>query len=317
MEKVIITAAVTGGDTTPSQSPYLPITPREISEEAVRCAEAGAAIVHVHARDPKTGQPDSRLELFDEIFSLIRARSDVVVSPTTGGNATMTLQERMRVIPKCRPEIATFNLGTMNYSTHFIAESYARKDIQFKFDWEREYHAGSKDAVFRNSFADLEFVAATFREHGVKPECEAYDLGMLYNAAYLLDRGLLQKPIHLQFVLGVLGGARADCRVLQFLKGTADELFGANGYTWSAVGAGYPQEFHIAAQAMLLGGHVRVGMEDNLKVRRGELARSNADLVDVAVQLSRLLDRELATPDDARRMLGLKGSDKVVRKRPS
>lgn len=312
MEKIIITAALTGGDTTPSQSPYLPITPEQIANEAVRCAEAGAAIVHVHTRDPKTGQPSSRLELFEEIFELIRARSDVVISPTTGGNATMTLEERMRVIPEFKPEIATFNLGTMNYSTHFIAESYARRDMQFKFAWEREYHAGSKGAVFRNTFADLEFVAATFREHGVKPECEAYDLGMLYNAAYLLDRGLLQKPIHLQFVLGVLGGARADCRVLQFLKGTADELFGSDGYSWSAVGAGYPQEFHIAAQAMLLGGNVRVGMEDNLKVRRGELAKSNAELVDVAVKLSQLLDREVAGPDDARRILGLKGSGKVV-----
>lgn len=310
MEKVIITAAITGGDTTPTQSPYLPITPRQIAHEAIRCAEAGAAIVHVHARNPSTGEPESRLERFEEIFELIRARSDVVVSPTTGGNATMSLEERLQIIPALKPEIATFNLGSMNYSTHFIAESYARRGVQFKFEWEREYHLGSKGAIFRNTFADLELVAQTFREHDVKPECEAYDLGMLYNAAYLLDRGLLQKPLHLQFVLGVLGGARADCRVLHFMKDTADQLFGAREYTWSAVGAGYPQEFQIAAQALVLGGHVRVGMEDNLKISRGELAKSNAELVDVAVKLGRLLGRDIATPEEARRILDLRSAGK-------
>lgn len=311
MEKLIITAAVTGGDTTPSQSPYLPITPKEIAEEAIRCANAGASIVHVHARDPETGRPDSRGELFAEIFSRIKERSDVIICPTTGGNATMTLEERLQLIPRFRPEMATFNLGTMNYSTHFIAESYERREKSFKYEWEREYHHQSKDAIFRNTFADLELFASTFKEQEVKPECEAYDLGMLYTAAYLLERGFLSKPIQLQFVLGVLGGARAEAGVLHFLKSTADDLFGKHDYTWSAVGAGYPNEFHIAAQAIILGGNVRVGMEDNLKVSKNELAKSNAELVEKTVSLSRLLDREIADPDQTRRILGLKGADRV------
>jgi uncharacterized protein (DUF849 family) len=311
-EKCIITAAVTGGDTVPSQTPYLPITPKEIADEAVRSVDAGAAIVHVHARDPDTGEPSSRLELFEEIMTSIKERTDAVIVPTTGGNAAMSLEERLRVIPKFKPEMATFNMGSMNYAAHFIAESYDRRGKEFKYDWERPYLESTKDAVFKNTFQDLEYIIGLMHENDVKPECEIYDLGMIYNTAYLLEKKILREPLQIQFVLGVLGAARAEPGVLQYFKTVADEQFGRNSYTWSVIGAGYPQEFHIAAQSIILGGNVRVGMEDNLKVEKDRYATSNAELVEKASKLVRLLDRDLATPDEARKILGLKGKDKVA-----
>jgi uncharacterized protein (DUF849 family) len=310
-EKCIITAAVTGGDTVPSQSPHIPITPQEIADEAVRCAEAGAAVVHVHARDPETGEPSSRLELFEEILTSIKKRSDAVICPTTGGNASMTLEERLRQLPKFKPEMATFNMGSMNYAAHFIVESYDRRGKTFKHEWERPYLESTKDAVFKNTFQDLEYIINLMNENDVKPECEIYDLGMLYNTAYLVEKKILQKPLQIQFVLGVLGGARAEPGVLYWLKGVADEQFGRNEYTWSTIGAGYPQEFHLGAMSVIMGGNVRVGMEDNLRVERKKYAKSNAEMVEKIVKIIELLDREIATPDDARRILGLKGKDKV------
>lgn len=310
-DRCIITAAVTGGDVVPSQSRYLPITPQQIADEAVRCAEAGAAVVHVHARDPMTGRPSSDVDLFGEIMSSIKARCDAVVCPTTGGNPTMTLEERLRVIPRFRPEMATLNMGSMNYSLHFLVESYERRGREFSHDWERPYLEGTRGAVFTNTFADLEHVVRVMSDNVVKPECEVYDLGMIYNVEYLLRQGLLKPPIQLQFVLGVLGGVRADLDVLLFLHRVAEERLAASGYTWSVIGAGYPQEFRLAALAVLLGGNVRVGMEDNLKIDMDTLARSNAELVEKAVSIVRALDREPATPTEARAILGLKGPDKV------
>jgi uncharacterized protein (DUF849 family) len=310
-EKCIITAAVTGGDTVPSQSPYIPITPKEIADEAVRCAEAGAAVVHIHARDPETGEPSSRIELFEEILTSIKERSDVVICPTTGGNAAMSLEERLRLLPRFKPEMATFNMGTMNYPAHFILESYDRKGKTFKYDWERPYLESTKGAVFRNTFEDLEYIIGLMKENEVKPECEIYDLGMIYNTAYLVKKEILQGPLQIQFVLGILGGVAAEPGVLQYLKGVADEQFGKDRYTWSIIGAGYPQEFHLAALSIIMGGNVRVGMEDNLRVERGTYAKSNAELVEKTVKIMRLLDREPATPKDARNTLGLKGKEKV------
>jgi len=310
-DKCIITAAVTGGDVTPSQAPYLPITPREIVDEAVRCAEAGAAVVHVHARDPVTGQPSSRLDLFEEILTGIKSRSDVIVCPTTGGNASMTLDERMAILPRFKPEMATFNTGSMNYSTHFIVESYDRRGKTFQRDWERGYHESSRDSVFKNSFRDLERTLELMRDNEVKPECEIYDLGMIFNAAFLVSRGVLPKPLRIQFVLGVLGGAKADLSVLHYLKNVADTEFGAGQYTWSVVGAGYPQGFHLGALALLMGGSIRVGMEDNPKLGRDRFALSNADLVGKAREIVRALDKEVASAGEARTILGLKGLDRV------
>ena len=310
-DKCIITAAVTGGDTVPSQSPYLPITPKEIADEAVRCAEAGAAVVHVHARDPETGEPSSGLELFEEILTSIKGKSDVVICPTTGGNALMSLEERLRLLPKFKPEMATFNMGTMNYPAHFIVESYDRRGKTFKYEWERPYLESTKDAIFKNSFQDLEYIIELMNENDVKPECEIYDLGMIYNTAYLVKKKILQKPLQIQFVLGVLGGASAEPGVLHYLKGIADEQFGKEQYTWSIIGAGYPQEFHLAALAAIMGGNIRVGMEDNLRIGRDQYAKSNAELVEKAVKITQLLDREIANPDDARHILNLKGKEKV------
>lgn len=310
-QKRIITAAVTGGDSVPSQCPYIPITPKEIADEAVRCAESGAAVVHIHARDPDTGQPSSRLDLFQEIITSIKERTDAIICPTTGGNVTMTLEERLAIIPKFKPEMATFNMGSMNYTTHFIVESFDRRKKEFKYDWERPYLESTKDAIFANSFQSLEYIVQLMSENEVKPECEIYDLGMLYNTAYFVDKGLLTKPLQIQFVLGVLGGARADLGVLQYLKSVADEIFGKGEFTWSTIGVGYPQEFHLGTLSILMGGNIRVGMEDNFRVTWDRRVESNAELVDKAVQIVKLMDYEVATPEDARRILGLKGKDKV------
>ncbi len=307
----IITAAVTGGDIVPSQAPYLPITPREIADEAVRCAEAGAAVVHVHAREPKTGEASSRLDLFEEILTSIKQRSDVVICPTTGGNASMTIEERLGLLPRFKPEMATFNMGSMNYSSHFIAESFQRRGKTFKYEWEKPYLESTKDDVFRNTFHDLEYIIKLMDENNIKPECEIYDLGMIYNTAYLVQSKLLRKPLQIQFVLGVLGGAKAELGILQYLKSVADEQFGRDEYTWSTIGVGYPHEFYLGTLSIMMGGNIRVGMEDNLKVERNRYAKSNAELVEKAVTIIEILDREVATPDDARRILGLKGKDKV------
>jgi uncharacterized protein (DUF849 family) len=309
--KCIITAAVTGGDTVPSQAPYLPITPKEIANEAIMCAEAGAAVVHIHVRNPKTGEPSSNIELFEEILTTIKARSDVVICPTTGGNASMTLEERLMILPKFKPEMATFNMGSMNYAAHFIVESFDRRSKAFKYEWERPYLESTKDAVFKNTFRDLDYIVKLMDENEVKPECEIYDLGMIYNTAYLVERKILKRPLQIQFVLGVLGGARAELGVLQYMKSVADEQFGKNEYTWSTIGVGYPQEFYLGTLSILMGGNIRVGMEDNLRIDRNKYAKSNAEIVEKAAKIIRLLDREIATPDDARRILGLKGKGKV------
>ncbi len=310
-DKCIITAAVIGGNTYPSQSPYLPITPEEIANEAVRCAEAGAAVVHIHAREPETGKPSSKLELFEEILTSIKGRSDVIICPTTGGHASMTLEERLRVIPRFKPEMATFNLGSMNFSSHFLVESYDRRGKPFKYDWERSYLEATKDAVFKNTFQDMEHALKLMDENEVKPECEIYDLGMIHNADYLVKRGLLRKPLQIQFVLGVLGGARAELSVLHYLKSVTDEQFGKDGYTWSTIGIGYPQEFYLGTLSILMGGNIRVGMEDNVKIRKDTYAKSNAELVEKAVRIIQVLDQEPASSDEARQILGLKGKEKV------
>lgn len=311
MQKVIVTAAVTGGDVVPSQNPYLPITPQEIADEAIRSVEAGAAVVHVHARDPKTGEPSADPDLFEEIMVSIKQRSDVIICPTTGGNPTMTIEERMRILPRFKPEMATMNSGTMNYAIHFIPRSFDKRKKVFQHEWERPYLEESKHSVFRNTFGDMEYILKLMDENNIKPEVEVYDLGMIHNAAFLVREGLLKKPLQIQFVLGVLGGAPTELRTLHFLKESADNEFGKDGYTFSTIGAGYPHEFHLGAMSLLMGGNVRVGMEDNFKVSRDTLAKSNAELVEKMVNIARSLDFEIASPSDARRILQLKGKDMV------
>lgn len=303
-EKLIITAALTGAITVPTQTRHLPITPEQLAADAIACVKAGAAAVHVHARDPQNGRPSSDPELFGQIVTRIKAGCDAIIGITTGGGMGMTPEERLRTIPRYQPELASFNLGSINFSIHPVARRYKHED--YRFDWEQGYIEGTKDFIFRNTFGDMEVFAKTMREHNTRPEFEAYDVGHLYNLQFLVKSGLVSPPFWIQFVLGVLGGLAATPEDLIVMKQTADRLFGAENYRWSVIGVGYPAEFHMAAMAIMLGGHVRVGLEDNIFVRRRELA-TNAQLVQKVVRMAQEFEREVATPDEARAMLGLKG----------
>jgi len=308
VEKVIISAAITGGMTVPGQSAAIPITPDEIIESAVGAHEAGATIVHLHVREPASGKPSSDIGLFREVVSGIKERCDVIVQPTTGGGKGMSLEERSAVLPELQPEMATFNTGSFNFGLFPIAERGNPKDFE---DWEVDYLEGTRDYIFRNTFADMERVCAMFRESGAKPELEAYDVGHLYNIKYLVDKDLLDTPVHVQFVLGVMGANAATIDQFMHMRRTAMDLFGED-FTWSAAGVGYPAEYHLAATCLMLGGHVRVGLEDNLRVSRAKRAETNAELVEKAVALAAIFDREPATPDEAREAFGLKGRSAVT-----
>lgn len=286
--------------TVPGQSSAIPITPEEIIDSAVKAHEAGAAIVHVHVREPETGRPVADLGLFKEVLAGIGERCNAIVQPTTGGGVGMTIEERARVLTQCRPEMASFNTGSFNFG---IFQVHHRPEMA---PWEIEYLESTRDYVFRNTFKDMYRLAELFREAGTKPELEAYDVGHLSNIAHLLEQGLLDIPFHVQFVLGVLGANAGTIEQLLHMRQTAFTLFGAGAFTWSTAGIGYPAEFHLAATALMLGGHVRVGLEDNLRVSADRRAHSNAELVEKAVTLVPLLDRELATADEARAILGLR-----------
>jgi uncharacterized protein (DUF849 family) len=299
--KVCISCAITGGMTVPSQSAAIPVTPEQIVDSAVAAHAAGAAIVHVHVRDPATGRPAADLGLFVEVIDAIRSACDVIVQPTTGGGVGMTVDERARVVAECRPELATFNTGSFNFGLFEVAH---RPEMAA---WEIDYLESTRDYIFKNTFADMYRMAELFREAGTKPEFEVYDLGHLYNLSHLAEHGLIDFPIHVQFVLGVLGANGASVEQLLHMHRTAQTLFGGGSFTWSVAGVGYPGEFHLAATALMTGGHVRVGLEDNLRVSRAKRAGSNAELVEKAVELSALLDRDPATSDETRAILGLRG----------
>jgi uncharacterized protein (DUF849 family) len=298
---VFCSCAITGGMSVPGQSAAIPVTPEEIVDSAVDAARAGAAIVHVHVRDPETGRPSADLGLFREVLAGIGERSDAIVQPTSGGGTGMTIDERARAVAECRPEMATFNCGSFNFG---IFHAKVRPEMA---PWEVEYLAATRDYVFRNTFQDIYRLAEIFREAGTKPEYEVYDIGHLYNLHHLAEQGLVDFPIHVQFVLGVLGANAASIDQLVNMRRTADELFGARGYTWSAAGVGYPGQFHLAATALIMGGHMRVGLEDNLRLSLSRRAESNAQLVEKAMLLAPLLDREPLPPDGARAVLGLPG----------
>lgn len=306
MNKLIITASLTGSDVIPSQSPYLPITPDEIAEEAVRCWEAGAAVVHIHARNSQDGHPISDPEVFGQIAGKIKAKTDLVICVTTGGGFGMTVQERAAVVPILKPEMASLSLGSINFGLF----PSVKRIKEFRFDWEQEFLEGTRDFVFKNTFADIEGLSKMMVQEDTKPELEIYDVGHLYNLSYLVRKGYLKLPAHLQFVMGVMGGISNNIDDFLYLKRTADRLFGDN-YTWSVIGIGYPAAFQLGSIACMLGGHVRVGMEDNLRITNESLAKSNAELVDKMIRLAREFDREPATPEEVRQILGLKGLDKV------
>jgi uncharacterized protein (DUF849 family) len=300
-DKVIITCALTGGMTVPAQSSAIPITVEQIVEAGARAAEAGAAVLHLHVREESTGRPVQDIELFERVLAGLGERTDAILQPTTGGGRGMTIAERAAVVPAFRPEMATFNAGSFNFGLYPVAE----RDLPFQ-DWEREYLEGTRDYVFRNTFADMTYVAGLMREAGTRPEIEIYDVGQLYNVRRLVAEGVLEPPFNIQFVLGVLGANAVEPDQLLHMLRTAERLFGAGAFTWSAAGVGYPGQFHVAGLALMLGGNVRVGLEDNLRLHRGERAGSNADLVRKAVELAALYDREPADPAWARKYLSLK-----------
>ncbi|WP_342234484.1 3-keto-5-aminohexanoate cleavage protein [Inquilinus sp. OTU3971] len=301
--KVIITCAVTGGIHTPSMSPALPVTASEIAEAAIGAAEAGAAIVHLHARDPQTGQPDQSPDLFAPILEAIRRRSDAVVNLTTGGAPWMSVEDRIRPAERFRPEVASLNMGSMNFGLFPML----RRLGDVHRDWEPRALEATRDTVFRNSFADIEHMLRTLGPSGVRFEFECYDTSHLYNLGHVLDRGLVRPPLFIQTVFGILGGIGAHPDDVHHMRRTADRLFGGS-YQWSALGAGRHQ-MPVAAMAAAMGGHVRVGLEDSLWSGPGRLAASNAEQVVTARRIVEGLGLEIATPDEAREMLALKGAD--------
>ena len=304
--KVIITCAVTGAIHTPSMSPYLPVTAEEIADAAIGAAEAGAAIVHLHARNPETGQPDQSPDAFLPFLKVIKQRSACVVNITTGGAPTMAIEERVRPAATFKPEVASLNMGTMNFGLYPML----KRQKEFKYDWERPYLEGSRERIFKNTFADIEYILSTCAENGTRFEIECYDIGHLYTLAHFADRGLVKPPFFVQSVFGILGGIGPHPEDVMHMKRTADRLFG-NQYQWSVLGAGRNQ-MAIAASAAAMGGNVRVGLEDSLWIGPGQLAKTNADQVAKARQIIEGLGKEIATPDEARQILELKGGDKVA-----
>ena len=302
--KVIITAAITGGVHTPGMSPHLPITPQQIVEESVRAWEAGAAICHIHVRNPETGRPSPDINLIREVMAKIKSRCPIIVCISTGGGIGMTVEQRVKPVRLFRPELATLNAGSINFAMFHKIEKYGN----FKYDWEKAYLEMTEDFIFPNTFKSIRQFLEIFDEQGTKPELEAYDAGMINNIAFLMSRGHIRKPLFLQFVLGILGGISSSPENLLFLIDYARRLIG--DFEFSVCAAGRWQ-FPMATQSLLMGGNVRVGLEDNLYIARGKLATSNAEQVAKMVRIARELGIEPASPDEARRILALKGGENV------
>ena len=306
MSKIIISCAITGSIHTPSMSPHLPVTAQEIADSALEAAEAGAAIVHLHARNPEDGRPDQSPEAFEPFLKVIKQASNVVVNLTTGGSPYMSVEERVRPAAVWQPEVASLNMGSMNFGLFPMLKRYKH----FEHDWEPAMLEGSHDLVFRNSYKDIRFALDTLNATGARYEFECYDTSHLHNLYYFWSEGLVKAPLFIQTCFGLLGGIGAHPEEVLHMKRTADRLFGDN-YVWSVLGAGRSQ-MQVAAQAAALGGHVRVGLEDNLWLDKGVLAPSNAAQVVRVRQILEGLGLEIASPDDARAILSLKGGDKVA-----
>jgi uncharacterized protein (DUF849 family) len=307
-EKVIISCAVTGSVHTPTMSPYLPLTPDQIAEQAIEAAQAGAAILHLHARDPKDGRPSADPAVFDQFVPRIKAATDAVINITTGGSTRMTLQERLAYPLQAQPEMCSLNMGSMNFSVHPLARKYT----EWRHDWEKPYVEGMEDLIFRNTFRDIKHILQVLgKDCGTRFEFECYDVGHLYTLAHFVDEGLIEGPLFIQSIFGILGGMGPDPENLVTMKSTADRLFGRGGYRFSVLGAGRHQ-MPLLTMGAVLGSHVRVGLEDSLYLGKGQLARSCAEQV---LKIRRILDElslEVATPDEARTMLGLKGRGAVA-----
>ena len=304
--KVIITCAVTGSIHTPSMSPYLPVTPEEIAEAALGAAKAGAAIVHLHARNLKDGSPTQDPELFRQFGAKIRAASDVVLNFTTGGAPTMSIEERLQPALKLKPEVASLNMGSMNFGLYEMLGRYQ----DFKHDWEKPYLAGSDERIFKNTFKDIAYILQSCADNDTRFEIECYDIGHLYTAAHFLERRLVKPPLFIQSVFGIRGGIGPHPEDVLHMKRTADRLFG-DAYYWSVLGAGRNQMF-TAAMSAVMGGNVRVGMEDSLWIGPGKLTESNAMQVTNVRKILEGLGLEIASSDEAREILKLKGGDKVA-----
>ncbi|HDZ25058.1 MAG TPA: 3-keto-5-aminohexanoate cleavage protein [Candidatus Aminicenantes bacterium] len=303
VNKVIINCAVTGAIHVPSMTPYLPITPEQIASDAIKAAEAGAATVHLHARNPKNGEPTMDLELFQTFCQEVHRKSDVVICITTGGAPTMTPEERMVAVKKFKPELASLNMGSMNIGLFPQKERIK----EYQWDWEEAYLDRSKDNVFKNTFHDQERILSICRKNETKPEMECYDVGHIYSTAYWVDKGVIEPPFWLQFIFGLLGGIGSSVDNLVLMKNTADKLFGKD-YVFSVLAAGR-NEFSLGTVGTIMGGSVRVGLEDNLYLGKGELAKNNAEMVCKMVRILNELSIEHASPQEARKILKLKGKE--------
>ncbi len=306
-KSVIITCAVTGAIHSPTMSEYLPITPNEIAEDAIAAAEAGASILHLHARDPNDGRPTPDPDVFMEFLPRIKQSTDAVVNITTGGGHGMTLEERCAGALRVSPEMTSLNMGSMNFGLYQILD----KIKDWKYDWEPAYFEMTRDFIFRNTFKDIEWVLKNLGEdHGVRFEFECYDMGHLYNLAHFVDRGLVKPPFFVQTIFGILGGIGADIENLMHMRRIANKLFGEENYEWSILAAGKHQMSFVTTGA-ILGGNVRVGLEDSLFLGKGEMAKSNAEQVAKIRRIIEDMSLEVATPTEARERLALKGGDNV------
>jgi uncharacterized protein (DUF849 family) len=306
--KVIVSCAITGSIHTPTMSPYLPFSPEDIARQAIEAADAGAAILHLHARDPKTGKPSGDPDVYMQFLPAIKAATNAVINITTGGGMTMSIEQRLASALRVKPELASFNMGSINFAIHRLT----RRHSEWKYDWEEPYLTATEGHIFRNTFVDMKHVLKELGEGcGTRFEYECYDVGHLYNLAYLLDEKLVEPPLFLQTVFGILGGMGTDTELLSYVRATADRLFGRENYQWSSLGAGRHQ-MRIATLAALMGGNVRVGLEDSLYLRKGVLATSSAEQVRKIRGILEELSFELATPDEVRTRLHLKGADQVA-----
>ncbi|MEZ1315164.1 3-keto-5-aminohexanoate cleavage protein [Pseudomonas fluorescens] len=304
--KVIISCAITGATHTPSMSEYLPLTPAEIQQQSIEAAEAGAAVLHLHARDPLDGRPTPDPAVFSQFVPAIAQATDAIINITTGGSTRMTLAQRLAYPLLAKPELCSLNMGSMNFSIHPIA----RKISAWRHEWEKEHIEGMEDVVFKNTFKDIRDIMLELGEYGTRFEFECYDVGHLYNLAYFVEQGLVKPPFFIQSCFGILGGLGADPENLSIMRATADRLFGRENYQFSILGAGRHQ-LPFVTMGAIMGGNVRVGLEDSIYLAKGVKARTNAEQVRKVRHILEELSYEIATPQEARQMLGLKGRDKV------
>ena len=306
MAKAIFTAAITGSIHTPTMSPHLPLTPDQIADNCIQAYEAGAAVAHVHVRNPETGQPSPEMELFKKVLTKVKSKCDMIICTTTGGGLGMPPEQRVAVVTALKPELASCNMGSMNFALFPLLD----KMKDFKFPWEKQYLEFTEDFIFSNTFKSLKVFLNKFNESQTKPELEVYDTGMINNAAFLIERGILKTPIYIQFVLGILGGIPATLENLVFLYETAKRQIGEKNFVWSVCAAGRNQ-MPMCTHGLLMGGNARVGMEDALWLEKGVAAKSNAELVTKIIRIAKEFGIEPATATEARKILGLKGLNKV------